>query len=844
MGFRKHLWVVGCLAMVGGSMNCVADCPLTDETSAFSIVDVHCDTNDFTVLSFESCTDHVYVVYSTDSLTGGVWNNVATLPGQLGTTSWADLTTPAAQQRFYRVRRLDAGSLLFPAGQYGVDSDGDGYTDFEETLLGFNPADPSSHPGASVSENLATNLIYVAKNGSDSNSGTAAAPYLTIQKAATTATTKSQSGIGSRIIIMPGTYPESISISGNLAAPVVFSAAMNGTVVITGADVWTNDWSLVSGSTNVYQHSWTNTWGLAPIPSGCSGVLTNPIVRRSEIVLVNGTGYTQVLSLGKMTNGTYFVDDATNHLLYVQHRAGVVASNAFYEVSQRSNLLTASSPGSGGIVLRGLEFRAAASPASLTAVQFSNASNVLVDQCTFDWNNWSGISFSACNGVTVRNCVANQNGAMGVEIGYHEKNIVEDNLQTCFNNWRGYWGGFTGWSIGGSKCLNIHTGLFRNHVAVGNQTYGLWLDYDNKNVLIERCVYNGNLKDGLQLEATEGPAWIQQCVSTRTGSQGQFALLLQNVEQMTVTNCAFQASGTSSGSGDMGCSVSTSRAVTDWETGTNYTLYSSNWTLRDNASRSAASTQYGLYMAANFPGFLSTLSSDYNHWYNTGSNPLFRIGGTNYSLSGWQSLSGQDAHSDTADLLVTGQDIQDTYIRLGDTTDTFGSTNIATADTQADGTGTLDVMLLKFDLSGFFTAPFRVGQAELQLACNSLQNGPVVFYVYRLTTDWDENATAVQAKPNSALGWAGGGFSAFDYDPQPVGVGLASSNSGALNTFVDITALMQNWVGGVSSNYGVVVIAQPVWNQPVPDGSNLRQFSIGTREAASAQRPRISSIRR
>jgi hypothetical protein len=119
-----------------------------------------------------------------------------------------------------------------------------------------------------------------------------------------------------------------------------------------------------------------------------------------------------------------------------------------------------------------------------------------------------------------------------------------------------------------------------------------------------------------------------------------------------------------------------------------------------------------------------------------------------------------------------------------------------------------------------------------------------VFYVYRLTTDWDENATAVQAKPNSALGWALGGFSAFDYDPQPVGVGLASSNSGVLNTFVDITALVQNWVGGVSPNYGVVVIAQPVWNQPVLDGSNFRQFSIGTREAASAQRPQISCIRR
>ena len=719
-----------------------------------------------------------------------------------------------------------------------VDTDGDGYTDFEETLLGFNPSDPSSHPGATVSENLATNLIYVAKNGSDSNLGTAAAPYLTIQKAATTAMTKNQSGIGSRIVIMPGTYPESVSISGSIAAPIVVSAATNGTVTISGADVWTNGWSLVSG--NLYRHTWTANWGLSPLPSGWPTMLT--IARRREIVLVNGNLYTQVESLGAMSNGTYFADD-TNQWLYVQHRAGVVASNAFYEVTQRSSLLTASSLGSGGIVLRGLEFRMAASPTSLTAVEFSNTSNVLVDQCLFDWNNWSGMSFSACNGVTVRACVANQNGAMGIEIGYHEKNIVEDNLQTCFNNWRGNWGQFTGWSIAGSKCLNIHTGLFRNSVAVGNLTYGLWLDYDNKNILIERCVYDGNLREGLQLEATEGPVWIQQCVSTRTGPVGYFTLLLQNAEKLTVTNNAFFSTGPGnpSGYGGIACNVSGSRSVTDWETGTNYTLWSSNWTLHDNATRSAI----GMYIWFAFPGFLTTLKSDYNSWYETASSSLFEVGGTNYSLSSWQSFSGQDTHSSSTDLLVTSPDIQDTYIRLGTTTNTYGSSTVAVADTEPDGTGMNDVMLLKFDLSGLANAP---RQSELQLACNALTNGPVMFYVYRLNTDWSENATASQAKPSTSQSWTAGVFSPADYDPQPVGVGSASSSSGITNTFVDVTSLVQNWVSGVYSNYGVAIVVQPIWIQPVNDGpafTNWKQFNIVTRESSvTSARPQLASLRR
>ncbi len=474
-------------------------------------------------------------------------------------------------------------------------------------------------------------------------------------------------------------------------------------------------------------------------------------------------------------------------------------------------------------------------------MQFNNASNVLVNACVFDWNNWCGMNFSLGNSITIRNCIANHNGAMGLQTGFHEKNVVSDGNTTCFNNWRGILGNFTGFSIAGMKALNIHTGLFRNQIAIGNQTYGLWFDFDNKNVFVEGGVFASNSKDGLQFEATEGPVRIQSVVSSR--GLGSFGLLCQNIEQMTVTNCAFLASGTSAGSGDIGCSVSTSRSVTDWENGaTNYTLFSSNWNLHDNATRSAASTQFGLFMLANFPGYLSTLSSDNNHWFNTGSNPLFTIGGTNYNLSQWQSLSHQDAHSTNTDLQVILASTQDTYLNLNTTTNAFGTITNAVCDTQTDGTGMADVILLKFNPATLVGAP---REAELQLAVSaaSVRNGPVAFYVYRLTTDWDENATAAQAQPNSSTSWAAGSFSRADYDPQPVGIGTTASGSG-LNTFVDVTGLVQNWVGGVSPNYGLVVIAQPIWNQPVADGSNLEQFSIGTREAAATQRPQISCIRR
>lgn len=852
--FKRRFWTWGVIVVVMAEAICYAGCPISNETNAFKIVNAQLSANHSVILNFESCTDHVYVVCSTTSLSSNaVWNPVAWMRGGEGITTWVGQPAPAAQPQFYRVLRLvqnaDSGGDGIPNGwavDYGLnpmdqnlaqeDPDGDGFDNLEEYLMGTDPTNSASRPGSYIRENGATNLIYVATTGSDTNPGTVDAPYRTIQKAATAAKAASRSGIGSQIIIMPGTYRESVSFvadSGSLLAPVVFSAATNGTVTLSGADAWTNGWSLAVGSTNVYQQSWTNNWGLAPIPSGWPAMAD--IVRRREMVFANGVLLTQVLTRATMTNGTYYVE-VTNHLLYIQNRGGVVASNAFYEVAQRSNLLNVASSGGyivANVVLRGLDFRCAASPVAATAVRFANATNLLVVQCTFDWNNWSGLSLSACNNVTVRDSLANHNGAMGIEVGYHEKNIVVDGVQTCFNNWRGNLGGFAGFSIAGIKALNIHTGLFRNHVAVGNLTYGLWLDYDNKNVFIENCVYNVNSKDGLQLEATEGPVRIQQCVSSR--GQGSFALLMQNVQNVSVANCAFNASGTSSGSGDIGCSVSTSRLVTDWETGTQYTLWSSNWSLLNNACRSAGSTQFGLYMLTTFPGFLSTLISDSNHWFNTGSNPLFYIGGAKYNLAGWQSLSGQDARSDSASLLVTNMDIQDTRIQMGAATNNYGSATNVICGTLTNGTGMLNIMLLKFDLSSLTNAP---REAELQLAVNSIYNGPVVLYVYRLTSDWAENATSALAKPNSDLSWAGGAFSDADYDSQPAGVGMSGSGSG-LNTFVDITALAQNWVDGNSPNYGVVIIVQPIWNQPVPDGSNIQQFSVGTRESASSQRPQL-----
>jgi hypothetical protein len=87
-----------------------------------------------------------------------------------------------------------------------------------------------------VSISLATSLFaqsgstfYVSTSGSDSNNGSASAPWLTIQHAANTVTA------GATVIVEAGTYNESVtfSTSGTSSEPIVFNG--QGTAIVDGS---------------------------------------------------------------------------------------------------------------------------------------------------------------------------------------------------------------------------------------------------------------------------------------------------------------------------------------------------------------------------------------------------------------------------------------------------------------------------------------------------------------------------------------------------------------------------------------------------------------------------------
>ncbi len=93
---------------------------------------------------------------------------------------------------------------------------------------------------------LATDY-YVAPNGSNSNSGTLAQPFATIQQAANAAQP------GDNVYIRGGTYRESVTLahSGTAAAPINFAPYAGENVTVTGLDVLHASWSDYSGP--IYQ---------------------------------------------------------------------------------------------------------------------------------------------------------------------------------------------------------------------------------------------------------------------------------------------------------------------------------------------------------------------------------------------------------------------------------------------------------------------------------------------------------------------------------------------------------------------------------------------------------------
>ena len=497
---------------------------------------------------------------------------------------------------------------------------------------------------ANVTENQTTSVYVDGSKGSDSNSGTSASPFKTVQAAISKANSNNQKSIGTKIIVNAGVYREQVSIGSvykGTSVPLTIQAASTGTAVIAASDVLKN-WVADSGNSSIYSNQWQHRFGYCAIPSGWP---TNfaPIALRTEMIFVNSVPLTQVMSYSSLQAGTFFVDES-NSAIHVYPPSGTNMQTAVVEAAVRPKTLSVS--GRNNVVLRGLVLRHANSCVNNASASVTNSSNVLVDSVQALWNNSGGLGVFSSSNVTVKNSIASYNGGVGFQ-GNRAQNVLFDFNESDYNNWRGAQAAFYDWAMGGTKLFAMRNVTVQNHYSYNNQAQGLWFDTDNKNITITNATLAGNVQAALQIERNEGPITLQ---NSHLCSSGVGANVLTS-EKLTIKNNTFYNNGgTNKGQAEIFIAGQNYGIyITDWQTGQTYHLYTTGTVLTGNTFADAGAGQnvFGTYLnSSDWSAFANSLNASNNRWYNPATSSSFKIvNGKMVNLTGWQSATGTDYSS-------------------------------------------------------------------------------------------------------------------------------------------------------------------------------------------------------
>ncbi len=518
--------------------------------------------------------------------------------------------------------------LALEAGPFGDTLFGDGW----EALL-----------GADIPNAVDWEVVHVDNThprASDDNAGTADWPLVTVREGLGRAHRAKVNGLNARVLVYPGTYRESLTIAAApplTGQPVLrLEAVEPGTAVISGSEVWAG-WAQIVG-TDVWYHSWPYDWGLAPIPSGWESRVLEDILRRTEMVFVDGIHLDQVLSYAELRPGSFYVSESEDRL-YVYASGSTDLNARFVEVAVRHDLLRVN--GVSNFVIDGFVFEHANQPLGFPAAAVADSRNVEIANLTVRWNNWTGFGLSKTSQVTLRNSTVIHNGGGG--IGLHKVSGARiESVETLRNNWRGASGGFRGWSIAGIKALSMHDVVITGHRSEHNATRGMWLDTNIERVLIDAPRWCHNEMTGFFVEAVQGPVVVRNAVICNNNDAGVLSSNVSNFALLDSTICV------NSGpqiliSGDP------ERTFTDFFTGRAFSIPPArDWTIsgttivdeRDNDPLIRTPGQPFL------DEFLSTLVSDHNTWWNPSVDQPFWLGETTtVDFSSWQEHTDQDLNS-------------------------------------------------------------------------------------------------------------------------------------------------------------------------------------------------------
>ena len=504
---------------------------------------------------------------------------------------------------------------------------------------------------ATVNENLETATLYVdGTTGKDTNPGTESKPLKTIGAASALAITNNHNSIGTKIIIEAGTYRESIALtasSKDTSLPITFEAATNGTVIVSGATVYTG-WAEYSENKSIYTTGWTNNWGTCPQLTSCP--FQQEITMRQELVAVNGTVLTQVLSFIQMQQGTFYVDESAN-LLYVWPATGTDMATATVEAGTSSSIFSIN--GKSQIVVRGLTFQYANTCHASAAVMVQGASkNILFDTDTFQWNNGQGLSISdPVTYFTVENSTSLHNGDSGFQEATTKYGLWQSDT-TSYNNWRGAQGGYYVCNTSGLHAWEVHDDTISGFTSSFNQAYGIHWDTDNVSISGSGIISSGNLRSGIFIEKDQGPITLNDSyICNQTSTQVVGGLVLRNSEGVSFTNGVIMNNLPAE---IIMIGVKGGIEVTDWVTNKTSNLITQNFTNTGNTIQGNNSSQLlftdSYLVDSDWTTFQDTLVSKNNTWWNPDNSATEFLlptpkAGSSENFSTWKSDTSQDSSS-------------------------------------------------------------------------------------------------------------------------------------------------------------------------------------------------------
>jgi hypothetical protein len=332
--------------------------------------------------------------------------------------------------------------------------------------------------------------VHVSPSGSDTASGSEAAPVRTLARAVEAAPG------GGTVVLRAGSYSENVTVPPGKRLTIQSYPGeevwLDGSREVTG---WVSDgagWR-VDGWTAQFDHSPTYTRGAADGRSPGWGFLdpARPMAAHPDMVFLDGVPQKQVGSRGAVTPGTFYVDDARDRLHLGTDPAG-------HEV-RASTLSVALTIQGARSVVRGIGIERYATSVPEKGALRALAPDVTVENVVVRDNATQGIYVGGRDlGVrtTLRNVTAERNGMLGIESSFSD-GLVVAGVRVVGNNTEGFNHAPVS---GGMKICSARGLTVTDSVFADNLGTGLWFDESVHGVTVARNDVLRNAGHGISYE--------------------------------------------------------------------------------------------------------------------------------------------------------------------------------------------------------------------------------------------------------------------------------------------------------------------------------------------------------